>query len=307
MTISAHQPATIRTWPWMKGLFWATMLLMSSLPTILWSETTGESFAWLVSARQTAIVIALAATYMWQPLKPARPFFAMFGVLFLAQWIFEQVGESRLWQQWFEGAERVFVLEMMSVQLRRFAVSLVMIVALFLLKRNHRDFFLQMGDLRARAERVRWLAMSEPISWSRFGPISIAIASGMLLTFLFLAGRPAPALLLQALPFLPLIVLFAMMNAWSEEISYRASVLATSESIVGPHHALWLSAIYFGIMHYYGVPYGITGVLLASFFGYILGKGMLETRGLFWSWLSHVVADVWIFSFMAVGSITSGG
>jgi len=62
-----------------------------------------------------------------------------------------------------------------------------------------------------------------------------------------------------------------------------------------------------GIGHYFGVPYGVVGVIMASFLGWMLGKAMLETRGFFWAWLIHFVQDVLIFTFMAAGSITPGG
>ncbi|MFZ0546813.1 MAG: hypothetical protein WAM60_15310 [Candidatus Promineifilaceae bacterium] len=44
-----------------------------------------------------------------------------------------------------------------------------------------------------------------------------------------------------------------------------------------------LSAYFFGITHYFGTPGGILGGLLSIFMGWILGKGMIETRGLFWT------------------------
>jgi hypothetical protein len=66
-------------------------------------------------------------------------------------------------------------------------------------------------------------------------------------------------------------------------------------------------AAYFGLLHYYGVPYGVVGVLMAGLLGWLLGKSMLETRGLFWAWFIHLIQDVLIFSFLAIGSITPGG
>jgi hypothetical protein len=66
-------------------------------------------------------------------------------------------------------------------------------------------------------------------------------------------------------------------------------------------------AAYFGILHFYGVPYGYVGVFLAGFLGWLLAKSMLETRGLFWAWFIHFWQDVWIFSFMAVGLVVPGG
>jgi hypothetical protein len=60
---------------------------------------------------------------------------------------------------------------------------------------------------------------------------------------------------------------------------------------------------YFGIFHFYGIPYGVIGVILAGFLGWLLGKSMLETRGLFWAWFLHFLQDVFIFAFMAIGFI----
>jgi membrane protease YdiL (CAAX protease family) len=90
-------------------------------------------------------------------------------------------------------------------------------------------------------------------------------------------------------------------------MTYRASMLATLEPVVGPLQALWNSALFFGISHYFGVPYGVVGVIMAAFLGWMLGKAMLETRGLAWAWFIHFIQDVLIFAFIAAGSIAPGG
>jgi hypothetical protein len=97
------------------------------------------------------------------------------------------------------------------------------------------------------------------------------------------------------------------MNAFYEEMTYKAALLSVLESPVGPRQALYMVAVYFGIGHFYGVPYGVIGVVLAAFLGWILGRSMLETRGMFWAWFIHFWQDVWIFSFLALGSIVAGG
>jgi len=97
------------------------------------------------------------------------------------------------------------------------------------------------------------------------------------------------------------------LNAFNEELTYKASFLSVLEDAVGRQQALLLVAAFFGLLHFYGVPYGIVGVILAAFLGWILGKSMLETRGLFWAWFIHFLQDVLIFAFLAIGSITPGG
>jgi hypothetical protein len=109
------------------------------------------------------------------------------------------------------------------------------------------------------------------------------------------------------LPLLPAILFFAALNAFSEEMTFRAPMLATLEGPAGIRQAWAMSAVYFGIAHFYGVPYGWVGIALATFNGWLLGKALVETRGLFWAWWMHFLQDVVIFIFLAAGAITPGG
>jgi membrane protease YdiL (CAAX protease family) len=103
------------------------------------------------------------------------------------------------------------------------------------------------------------------------------------------------------------VLVLSSLNAFNEELVYRSSLLAPLVRAVGNRQAHLLTTVLFGIAHYYGVPYGVGGVILAGFMGWFLGKAMLETRGFVWPWLIHVVADVWIFYFVLAGSVTPGG
>ena len=93
-----------------------------------------------------------------------------------------------------------------------------------------------------------------------------------------LTGRPSVASPGKAVPLLLAILLLAAMNAFSEEMGYRAPQLTTSFEAVGEDQAMLLAAAFFGIGHYYGVPYGIIGVVMAGFLGWLLSKSMLETK-----------------------------
>jgi membrane protease YdiL (CAAX protease family) len=127
------------------------------------------------------------------------------------------------------------------------------------------------------------------------------------LAFLVLAGRPSLARIAGVLPMLPAILILAAMNAFAEELNYRAALLTPLTPAVGTAHGLLLSATFFGLAHFYGVPYGIVGVVMAFVLGYLLSKAMVETKGFFWAWFIHFWQDVAIFSFMAIGSIAAGG
>lgn len=111
----------------------------------------------------------------------------------------------------------------------------------------------------------------------------------------------------MAVPLLPAILLAVTLNAFSEEVAWKASLLSVLEGPVGPRQAMLMVAAYFGMGHYYGIPYGVIGVTMAFVLGWLLARSMVETRGLFWAWFIHFCQDVIIFSFLASGPITPGG
>src|ERR1017187_4717859 len=88
-----------------------------------------------------------------------------------------------------------------------------------------------------------------------------------------------------------------------EEVSFRSALLGPLREAVDQRQAVLLTAAFFGIAHYYGLP----GVVMAGFLGWFLGKSMTETKGLFWPWFIHFLQDVIVFSFMAIGAVAPGG
>jgi hypothetical protein len=194
----------------------------------------------------------------------------------------------------------VFDNRMQAEQTGKLAVSLAMIAALLLLGYKRRDFFLVRGDVRAPIEPVRVLGFPKPASWVSFGlQWSIYIAAALAITQ-YLILRPSSEMLLELLPILPSILFYAGLNAFNEEMTYRAPMLATLEPVGGSRHALWMAAYFFGIAHYFGIPGGILGGILSIFMGWILSKAMVETRGFFWAWWIHFLSDVVIFSFLTL-------
>jgi hypothetical protein len=286
---------------------WVATLLISPLPNVIWQELIAPPTIWLFWSKMILLVALILLGFAWDVARPLRPYFVVFLVLYGAEELMGRLGRTPLWQGWFGGVGVSFPVGMLGNQLRRLLVALVMIVALFLLKRRRREFFLATGKIDAVAKPVKWLGMDRPVSWARFGWILAGCISLGTLVFLVIAGRPSLRLVGAALPLLPAVLLLATMNAFSEELNYRASLLATLEPVVGGQQSLLLTAVVFGLAHFYGVPYGVIGVIMSGFLGWILGKSMLETRGMFWAWFIHFCQDVLIFSFMAIGSITPGG
>jgi hypothetical protein len=286
---------------------WAAILL-ASLPKIILQEV----FQYPVSANLQAGIAALIAlvglglAFGLPALRPLRSFFGLLLGLVGVEWlVYTQIARLPVYQAWLNNPS--FNVSMLAQQSLRLMVTLVIIAALFVLHKKASAFFLVKGDTAAPVEPVKWLGAKPGERWSTFGRNFTFFISLGTLAFLVLAGRPPLDIVLRALPFLPAVLLAATLNAFNEEMTYKASFLSVLEGPAGRSQALLLMAVYFGIGHYYGVPYGIIGVLMAGFLGWLLGKSMLETRGLFWAWFIHFWQDVLIFSFMAIGSITPGG
>jgi len=278
------------------------------LPRIILQEFFHYQVSSNLGAGLAAVVVlvGLALTFAWSAVRALRSFFVLFLLLVGVEWIvFTKVDQLPFYQTWLNDLS--FNVSMLAEQSLRLIVTLVIIVFLFILKKNRAAFFLVKGDTSALVEPVRWLDIKPGERWNRFGRNFAFILSLGTLAFLVFAGRPPMDIVVRALPFLPAVLLAAILNAFNEEMTYKASFLSVLEDVVGKHQALWLMAAFFGIGHFYGVPYGVIGVLMAGFLGWFLGKSMLETRGLWWAWFIHFIQDVLIFAFLAIGSITPGG
>ena len=103
--------------------------------------------------------------------------------------------------------------------------------------------------------------------WKQVGDWLTLFVSLGTLAFLVIAGRPSWDIVQRALPFLPAVLLAAALNAFTEAITYRASFLSVLEGHVGRRQTLLMTAVCFGILHYYGLPCGVVGVVLAGSWG----------------------------------------
>lgn len=280
-------------------LAWAVTLLMSALPDIVWVEWTGRTPIWLVFAKMGVLIVLVLITFLWTSLRPLRNYFilllAFFGFSELRLHVnFTWPGLQALF------GNSVFDIRMQAEQTGKLAVALAMVVTLSLLGYKRRDFFLARGDLHAPIQPVPLLGFPKPDSWSRFGLQWSVYLAAALAVMQYLSLRPDAELLFKVIPILPSILFYAALNAFNEEITYRSTLLAALEPLSGSKHALWMAAYFFGIAHYFGTPGGIAGGIASIFMGWILGKGMLETRGLFWTWWIHFLSDIAIFSFLTV-------
>ena len=296
---------------------WIAMLVVSTLPVIILQEIFHISVPYISRMVISLIflLLMLALTFVWPSVRVLREYFIVFIILAAAEWfVYNVLGNLPAIQSYLDA--KAFVPGMFATQTLRMIVTLIMFAGLMLIKRRREAFYLVKGDLGATADPIP-LIMTKPEPWTRLGrALSVFISLGTL-AFLLLAAGPSliaqynngslDELVKSMILLIPAVLLFAAMNAFSEELTYKASFLSVLYDPVGKQQALLLMAAYFGIGHYYGIPYGIVGVIMAGILGWLLGKSMVETKGFMWAWFVHFLQDILIFTFLAIGSVTPGG
>lgn len=157
-------------------------------------------------------------------------------------------------------------------------------------------------NLKKRDGTIRpepWIGIKPKATetWRNLGAnfaVVITLVTAVVIYFQVVQGG---SMSLELYPGVLLILAFALMNAFSEEIIFRFSFVAVvSRYGFSPYVAQGLGAAVFGTVHYFGNPGGVPGMLMAAFIGWFLAKSMLETRGFFWALAIHFLQDVIIFS-----------
>ncbi|MDX1437553.1 MAG: CPBP family intramembrane glutamic endopeptidase [Anaerolineales bacterium] len=285
---------------------WAITLLAGILPEIILDQAWEVSLPWLYWARIAVFAVLFLLSFFGGASRPLRGFAALWILIYTASEAVSRLDFVLAPIQGLLGGSS-FVARMQPEQFGKLAVALLVVLGLLALGYSRKQLFLTPGRLDAPIVPVKWMGFPKPDPWWKFGgQYGFYIALGMG-AVAWLVTRPTPAMWELVVPALPAILLFAAMNAFYEEMTFRASMLATLEPFAGMKQAWAMSAVYFGIAHFYGLPYGWIGVVLATLNGWLLGKAMLETRGMFWSWWMHFLQDIVIFTCLVMGALTPGG
>ena len=275
---------------------WIVILAVSDLPDIVWNALAGRVPAPLFWGKLILLTVFLGITLLVKPLRRLKPYALVMTIFFLAFGLTSLIRSTAWFQGHFNSPGVSFFRGFMALYVLDIGVALAVIAVLWILKRDRRTFFMTKGRLDAPFEPVRWLGIKAGGSWKTFGWIFGCAAALAVLVPTILTIAPSTATVVKTLPFLPAVLLFAAINAFTEEVYHRAGLLATLTEIIGKNQTLLLAAVFFGLAHWlYGSPPGLVGALMTGFLAWLLGKSMLETRGIAWPWLMHFLPDVMIF------------
>ena len=270
---------------------WAIVLLLT-VPEIILRAFLRVDTSWMLIGRIGLLAGTFALTFVWPLVRPLRGMLVVFLVIYVVEaWLLlTAVPQSQIYRDTF-GADPN--LAFFGERLLRIGAVAVMLVVLLLMGLRRRDFYLAVGDLKATAEPTRLRIPNSPEPWTRFGRNYALISVGLLLFFLIPALKPSLANI--SIGLVLFAVVCAAMNSFAEEFLYRSALIPQVLPLFGKGATLMLVPAWFGLAHYFGVPNGLTGVLLAGVGGWFFAKSMIETHGMAWAWFLHFLADFTVY------------
>lgn len=271
---------------------WAMVILLT-VPEIILRAFMQVDVSWLMTARIIVLTSLFVLATLWQTVQPLRGLILAFLVIYGVEgWLLGTlVQQSQIFHDIFGAdANALFFGE----RLLRIGAVLVMLIVQLRFALTRRDLFLAVGDLKATAEPAKGVGIpNKPESWTVFGRNFAIISIGILLFFMIPAFMPSLSNFSVGL--LLFAALCAAMNAFAEEFLYRSALLPHLLPLFDKGTVLLLVPLWFGLAHYFGVPNGITGVLITAIGGWFYSKSMIETRGIVWAWGLHFLADFAVY------------
>jgi membrane protease YdiL (CAAX protease family) len=274
---------------------WIATMALSGLPQILLVETTGmdpQPMRWIWLAM--AALFLLLTHSGWEPAAPLRAYsIVMSGVVIVT---FFLVG---LITGWLIPTVDTGVTAAAYYRIVLGVLAVISALALIGLFGNARSALVALGDMRSpvfgKADREK-----KRLNWTLAGPSIIVLFAGGFAFQVWTAGGFPPGSLDRILGLAPYVVTAALLNALWEEVLFRAGPLAALHRVVGPGQAILMTSLWFGFGHYYGsVPEGFAGVIQAGLIALLLGKAMLDTRGIGWPLAIHFSIDLVVFATIA--------
>ena len=182
-------------------------------------------------------------------------------------------------------------------QARYQSITLLLALALALVSGTKGTWMLGLGDLNAHVRGFEYLGATGSDRWLSFGTTFLVVMSVVTSIVVWLqSGRGKgiqPKTLLTALP---VAAFFSVFNALTEELIFRVSLAQALISILSPWHIASISALIFGVIHYFGMPGKVPGMLMAGFMGWLLTFAVIQTGGIFGAWAIHFVQDIVILT-----------
>ncbi|MEY2480226.1 MAG: protease family protein [Verrucomicrobiota bacterium] len=284
-----------------QGYAWAAVLIGSRLPEIACHELGISGGMW-VPLGQTAVLVLLAIiAARLCPIKNLASFILAvaalsFCWLFAGPWL-NATSVVRSASHSLGLGGQLFLSRAVLV-----TGAVLMLCTLIGSGIGRRELFLRAGNWWAPAQPEPYLFLRRPVPWARFAAILLLIYGVALPLYLFFTLHPHFGNGQRLLPLIPWAIATSILNAANEEFQFRSVLLARLNGVVPQRQAMLLTAVLFGVSHYFGQPSGWGGVLMAGTAGWIWAKCMIETRGFTCAFAIHFVQDLVVFAFVALAA-----
>lgn len=291
--VAANTPAKTRAALLLTA--WVGTLLLSRFPQILLRESGLISPAsWSLWWWILIGAALLALTYLWAGARSLRGYFMILTMIYGFTIGLSLLGQTSVWNSWF-GPDRPWLASFFGERLAVVLMALGLAGTLALMGQKREDFYLTLGNVNAPVARMR-------LTWKIAGPLIALPLAGVIAAVILAMNPLAPGKLAAVFPLLPAVLLFALMNAFGEEMAYRAAPLAQLWQVVGKEQAIWMVAVWFGLGHYYGgISFGALGAVFFTLVAVLFGRAMIETKGLAVPVFMHLWGDVVLYIFLALG------
>lgn len=194
----------------------------------------------------------------------------------------------------FEGVLRIVIYEGILLVLS------IMVIGIYWILKKRKPELLQLGKINAKGKRNILFLIKDQHSWLKTGIVTTITITAVTFAFMLMGMISMKRTFSVNLLFSSLhwILLFSAVNSFGEEVIYR---IIPYEIMKGERVANlypYISAVYFGLAHYWGNPGGPVGVIISGLLGYFLARSTAETKGSFWAILIHFFQDIAIFGIL---------
>ncbi|MGI6368555.1 MAG: CPBP family intramembrane glutamic endopeptidase [Anaerolineae bacterium] len=187
-------------------------------------------------------------------------------------------------------------------ELSTILISLSFLGVLYLLADKLRLGYFNLWRIDGAVRPAPWIGLKPKPGegWKTVGLTIGSIITVVTGIVVYLQTVSTNGLSVRLVPEIPLILILALANSFSEEVIFRLSYATiVANERLSPRISELLSALTFGAVHYFGIaPSGLAGAAMAAFIGWFLAKSINETKGFFWAWAIHLAQDVVIMFFL---------
>jgi hypothetical protein len=186
----------------------------------------------------------------------------------------------------------------LKYQITSLLLAFFILILVFIVAPTSFSKYFAIGNISAPVVPVPVIGISPAPNetWLQIGAYFAFVITAVTFIFIYFQLIKGKKVQKQYLPVFFWVVIFSLMNSFTEEMITRFSVIALLDTLIPLSNIYLVSAFIFGSVHYFGTPGKIPGVLLAGFLGWFLAKSIGETHGFFWAWLIHFLQDVVIIT-----------